>query len=268
MAPSSTSETCLGQDNLVSQHTSWACNLMAMSMADRIKRAREAQGLSQPGLGEKLGVSGQSVQQWEAGETAPRRSRIAKIAAACRVAPEWLEFGDRAAEPSGAYETGAIPGQQPILEWENPDDLPEGQFIVLPSYRVHVSAGDGQVVFEEEEEDRGKAFRTDWLREKGLRRQDLACVYATGDSMEPRIRGGDLLVVNLHPDARQVRDGQVYVIRYGDEVRVKRIYKLPDGGLIIHSDNDRDYPQIRLTADELDNNVAVIGEVIWVGGEI
>jgi len=225
--------------------------------------------LSQAGLAEKLGLSAQSVQQWESGETAPRRKRIARIAEACHVTPEWLEFGvTEVSESSGAHRADDLPSQQPIVEWDTPDDLPNGKFVVLPSYRLSISAGKGQVVFQEEEEDSGKAFRTEWLREKGMRRQDLACVYACGDSMEPRIRSGDLLVVNLHPDARRVRDGRVYVIRYGDEVRVKRLYKLPDGGLIIHSDNDRDYPQVRLTSAELDGNVAVIGEVVWVGGDL
>ena len=44
-------------------------------MSDAIREAREAKGLSKSKLARKLGVSMTTIQQWEKGETAPKRGR-------------------------------------------------------------------------------------------------------------------------------------------------------------------------------------------------
>jgi transcriptional regulator with XRE-family HTH domain len=46
-----------------------------MTIAEIIKRAREAKGWSQEDLARAVGVSRNAVSQWEAGETAPKRDR-------------------------------------------------------------------------------------------------------------------------------------------------------------------------------------------------
>ena len=44
-------------------------------MSDAIREAREAKGLSKSKLARRLGVSTTTIQQWEKGETAPKRRR-------------------------------------------------------------------------------------------------------------------------------------------------------------------------------------------------
>lgn len=52
-----------------------------MDTAERIKQLRERKDMSQSELARLVGVSPQSVQQWERpGGTAPKRSRLAKVA--------------------------------------------------------------------------------------------------------------------------------------------------------------------------------------------
>lgn len=52
-----------------------------MGIAERIKELRERRGMSQSELARLVGVSPQSVQQWEKPDgTAPKRARIAKVA--------------------------------------------------------------------------------------------------------------------------------------------------------------------------------------------
>lgn len=46
----------------------------------RIKRAREEAGLSQPELGDRLGVSGQTVYRWERGMISVSPERIVQLA--------------------------------------------------------------------------------------------------------------------------------------------------------------------------------------------
>lgn len=53
--------------------------------------------------------------------------------------------------------------------------------------------------------------------------------------MEPRLRGGDLILVDRAQDA--VRDGQLYVVRTGDDVLVKIIARAAPDQLTLASTN-------------------------------
>lgn len=73
------------------------------SIHSRIRERREALGLSQQALADLVGVTYQAVQQWErepvtvedaqTQSTAPRRTRLEKVAKALKVTPEWLLTG-------------------------------------------------------------------------------------------------------------------------------------------------------------------------------
>jgi transcriptional regulator with XRE-family HTH domain len=62
-------------------------------IGQRIKAARQKQKLSQEDLGDLMGVSFQSVQQWESGTTTPRTTRMRKLATVLKTTPNWLQFG-------------------------------------------------------------------------------------------------------------------------------------------------------------------------------
>jgi len=64
-----------------------------MNISDRIKDAREAMGLTQQELADRLQTSGSLVSAWERGETAPRGSSRIKLAKALKVRAEWLRSG-------------------------------------------------------------------------------------------------------------------------------------------------------------------------------
>lgn len=59
----------------------------------RIRAAREQFGLSQEELAVSVGVSPQSIQQWESGKTNPRHTRMRKLAAVLKTSPHYLQFG-------------------------------------------------------------------------------------------------------------------------------------------------------------------------------
>lgn len=158
--------------------------------------------------------------------------------------------------------TGVI--GDPIVEWEKPEDLPDDAYFLVSRYDVHASAGNGHVVYEELEHSLGQAFRMDWLRRKGLRGMALRCIYAKGDSMCPVICDGFSLV--LDTDQTTVQDGKIYVIRYGDEVRVKYLHRRFDGGLIIRSENKLEFPDVEVKAEDM-RHIEVLGRVVHVAGD-
>lgn len=155
-------------------------------------------------------------------------------------------------------------GSRHVVEWSRPEDLPHGQYAFVRRMRVRVSAGNGQIVFEEEEED-PLAFTTRWIKSRGLNCAHLVIVSATGDSMEPTIRDGSLLLIDRAQTSPQ--EGKVFAIRYGDEMRVKRIYSRYDGGLILRSDNRSQYPDQEIPAADL-RHIEIVGRIVWSAGEM
>lgn len=64
------------------------------TIAKRIARARERQGLNQSELARKLDISPQAVQNWEAGKSSPRGARIREVASILQISVDHLLFGE------------------------------------------------------------------------------------------------------------------------------------------------------------------------------
>jgi transcriptional regulator with XRE-family HTH domain len=65
-----------------------------MSIGARIRQNREMLGLSQAGLGEKVGRSQSTVKGWETDDHYPRPDMLLRLAAVFGVDVSWLAFGD------------------------------------------------------------------------------------------------------------------------------------------------------------------------------
>lgn len=106
------------------------------------------------------------------------------------------------------------------------------------------------------------AFRRDWLREIGVRPEKALLVSVTGDSMAPRIKAGDLVLLDL---ARtEIVSGQPFIFTDIDgETRLKRLHRLGKRTLAIVSDNPDHPPELR---DGLDaERIKVLGQIVWSG---
>ena len=104
---------------------------MEMELKDRIAQARKAAGLSQEQLGEKLGVSGQAVSEWESGAVSPDAAALAAMCRELGVSADWLLLGE---EPDGTPLTGedrpdgytlllTAPGENPHLTYDAVSNL-------------------------------------------------------------------------------------------------------------------------------------------------
>ena len=152
----------------------------------------------------------------------------------------------------------------PILSWEHEDDLPQGEYVFIPRLDIHLSAGNGRDQIEFEFVKRQpQAFRADWIREEGLKPNKLACMKVDGDSMESLLYHGDTVVVDTSQTG--VVDSKVYALWYDGGERIKRLWKLPGGGLRIKSDNSQ-HPTIDVLASDVEN-VRIIGRIVNKGGK-
>lgn len=109
------------------------------------------------------------------------------------------------------------------------------------------------------------AFSAEYLQREIKRSSDqLLLITARGDSMEPTIRDGELLLVDRTP--QPVASGAVHVINVEGTLLVKRIEACIDGSFLIHSDNTR-YKTQSVAKSERDD-LKIIGQVIWQGGPV
>lgn len=80
--------------------------------------------------------------------------------------------------------------------------------------------------------------------------------------MEPVLPDGS--TVGVDKGKTSVKDGDMYVLRHGDHLRVKLLYRLPRGGIRLRSFNhdehpDEEYPQAAMIEEEIE----IIGRVFW-----
>ncbi|WP_333873106.1 S24 family peptidase [Methylobacter sp.] len=137
------------------------------------------------------------------------------------------------------------------------------QLALVPFYDVEASAGHGSLV-DQEQQISQMAFRKDWLKQKGLQSNKCALIKAKGDSMEPTIYDGDLLLVDVSIDS--IKDDSIYIIQADHHLSVKRIQQDFDGSLIVISDNPR-YEK-RIISSVQAKEVKIAGRVRWYGHEI
>jgi phage repressor protein C with HTH and peptisase S24 domain len=240
-----------------------------MSFADKLKAIRAKRKLTQQQVADAMGVSKVTVSDWENGKQQPRMERLPLLADALGVAQRDLladEMEPLTPEPRWSTEEEVAPYStlQPILAWEHPEDLPEGEFVMVPRLAVKLSAGNGQEQVEIEfTKAVPQAFRAQWIREQHLKPNKLAAMTADGDSMETTIFDGDSLLVDT--SQTDVVDGKVYALWYDGGERVKRLFRLPGGGLRIKSDNP-EHAAIEVSASSMEH-VRILGRVVHRSGK-
>lgn len=166
--------------------------------------------------------------------------------------------------PAIAAAISALGDSRPAsAERPKPQEAP-ADYVVLPLYNeVQAAAGHGALVGNEKPDD-ALMFKEDWIRfELGARPSDLCLIRVSGDSMEPTLRAGDVILVDTrarHPD----REG-IYILRMDGMLLVKRIQAMPGSQLQVSSDNAAFAPWTIKLAQLAEADLAIIGRVVWSG---
>lgn len=134
-------------------------------------------------------------------------------------------------------------------------------FVMVPRYDVHGSAGHGAITHSEQIVDY-LAFRGEWVRNAlGVSQKDLALISVKGDSMEPTLSNEDLILIDMRKGC--VEDNAIYVLQHNGDLLVKRIQRKLDGSVVVKSDNPRYDPET--LNQEMAGRLVVVGRVVWSG---
>ncbi len=134
-------------------------------------------------------------------------------------------------------------------------------WIYLPLFDVAAGAGYGTFVEGEEEiVEEVIGFSQSWIRRRFLTSPEgLGLIHVRGESMEPTLRSGDIILVDSK--VKEPREG-ISVLRLDGTVLVKRVMVRPGKKLEIISDNPA-YKPFEIDMRDPPEDFALIGRVLW-----
>ena len=254
-APSYANTHRIGHEQTHLQHYEYTHNNRGMELKDRLKLARKNAGLSQSQAATKSGVDQATISNLERGKH-HGSSHLLQIADALDVSYRWLSAGVGDMQPGTNDTRGAYDAKTP------PSDE---DYALIPQLSARGENGNGYL--NDHVEVKGDlAFKREWLAKIGAKPESLSVIYADGDSMEPYIVSGDVVLID-HGCTTPV-NGKVFAIRRPDDgISIKRLIQHVTGEWVLSSDN----PNKALYRDELIDSasvcqVPIIGKVVWRGG--
>lgn len=212
----------------------------------RLKEARHMKGITTVSLAKLLSVGNNTVSRWENGTREPDLETIGKIADILNASVAYLMGETDDPTPPQASRVGT-----PDLELQsNVRPIPPENILMVPmvSPEIRLSAGNGNnydvdapelefvgtwPVFDAEL----SAFYSD---------KSLSCMTVEGDSMEPQIHDGDIVVFNHSHDWVS---GNVMVVCLDGRLMVKGIISQGEGKPPILRSTNRDYMDIQVSED-------------------
>ena len=190
-----------------------------------------------------------------------KRADLALMAEACEVRINWLVTGDGPMLLHQDPATLTITGQG---DTSGQIKLRLQTFVNIKRYDVRASAGPGDIV-ESEKRYGSVALDKDFIRQVlHRRRDDLVSIEARGDSMEPTIHDGEVLIVDV--SVKEVQNGCVYLLRVNDDLLVKRLSLRMDGSVMVRSDNDKYEPEAIQPSER--TTLHVVGQVVYKAGPV
>lgn len=140
------------------------------------------------------------------------------------------------------------------------------RFAAVARHDAQAAAGGGFINFDGPPIDH-LAFSKTWLQQNGIQAGSCSLINALGESMEPNIYDGDLIMIDHR--RKQIRNRKVYVYNDPEQgTRIKRLEIVPNLGVVVHSDNEDEnrFPteyHVGSKANVILQNI--VGEVVWSG---
>jgi len=142
-------------------------------------------------------------------------------------------------------------------------------FVYIPLVEGKISAGKGLIPQNNIED--FLAFKKEWIQKKGDVSK-MVLIRVSGDSMEPTLRNGDIVMVDTSKNYIDPQGG-IYAIMVEDEIMIKRLKYVFQKK---HEKTEEIEKKIKVISDnslydsfELDiEDIVINGRVIWYGREL
>ena len=219
---------------------------------DRIIQRMNELKLRQADLIQALGVSKGTVSKWVSGVNTPSSLVLPDLAKVLQTTPDWLMKGDSVLASSVVL--------HPVESWDDSTPLDDDE-VEVPFFKdFSFACGSGSIGEAMANEKRKLRMSKSTLRNRAIDKKNAVATLASGDSMNPTIKDGDTIHIDI--GRKTIKDGKMFAICHGGLFMAKRLYNLPFGGVRIVSDNSAEFPEIRLTAEEIvDQQFEIVG---WI----
>lgn len=216
-------------------------------LKDRLKAARKNANKSQADVAEAIKITQSAYSQLETGRV-DSSSHLPAIARYLGVDAYWLQTGIESKNLTT------------VETWDDNTPLDDDE-VEIPFFKdFSFACGSGSIGEALESETRKLRMSKTTLRNLTIDKKNAVATRASGDSMTPTIKDGDTIHIDL--GRKTIKDGKIFAICHGDLFFAKRLYNLPLGGVRIVSDNAVEFPEIRLTAQEMiDQKFEILG---WI----
>ena len=232
---------------------------MAIGFNEFFQRLRTETAIaSQMDMARALGVNRSAITQAKNRNAVPSKWVLA-LSRHYSLSPDWLEFGTGSARvvvQSAADATALLRRAKNLLP-KAAEKTAESPLIMVPKVRARLCAGGGSMELEAVPVSE-HPFPVSWLSRMGTP-SAMVFMDVIGDSMEPDIKDGDMVLVDQANTALTPK--AVMAVGYEDAIYIKRLEKHPQG-LALLSDN-QSYAPLAIRGDEL-NSFRVIGRVVWL----
>ena len=208
---------------------------------DRLRTLASDKGLNIKKVFAEIGFSYRTVQNYFAGISLPNGDFFKGLNKKTGVSTSWL-----------------LPAKGPVHQpFEHQNLQPDAKsldVLPIPRFSMDASAGGGASV-DEEAQAGFYVFNRRWLDRRQLDPGSLAVIAVRGDSMEPKLSDGDLILVDRAQ--RQI----AYVLRIDTDLLVKNVQRVRSGVIALFSANAL-YPPREMDAEGLGGVVGIIGRVV------
>ncbi|MBF0422320.1 MAG: helix-turn-helix transcriptional regulator [Magnetococcales bacterium] len=194
----------------------------------------------------------------------PTTTTLRKIADRTNISINWLLTGKGAPsiEPSSNQFA-----ESPLIMTKEPGEhyrVAPKTYVIVPGFLIRMGEGEDRP-FQSTQIVDHMAFKSDWVRGvMGLDPTKIVLVSIIGDSMEPTLKEGDLVLLDQRD--QNMRNDAIYVMRRDEDLVAKRLQRGFDGSVTIKSDNAA-YEDIRITSEQA-AQLAILGRVVWTGRRI
>ena len=243
-----------------------------VNLKSRVAWALKKAGKSNNELGEVFGVTSNTIAAYKDERGDLKGVVLSGLAEKFGFNAAWLLTGQ--GEPYGEHQPpqetkvksvqdGRAPypyikeGDVQIPQHAEPDPR---EFDFVPMAEASLNAGGGAFVISEATREL-YAFRKTWLRKIASSPRDIVLIEVSGDSMEPTVQNGDVVMLDL--GRRALKSGLIYAIRIAETILIKRLDILAGGNVRVISDN-RLYQPYEVPHRDL----RIIGQVIWFARQL